>query len=145
MKETHSVQLIAVFAKNQKGQLSRCAGILAQAGINIHWVGIASVNGYGIIRFLVNNPTLAYEEFRRHHLTCTMVDILAVEIPNQPGSLYRITALLAEADINLINCSGFVFHNRAILLLEPEQMDEARQVLQQHGYSLLTREQLLNL
>jgi hypothetical protein len=66
-------------------------------------------------------------------------------VQDKPGSLQAVADLLSRNHINLDNCSGFVAHNRAILVIEVHQLAEARQVLQQSGFQLLTQEEMLQL
>jgi hypothetical protein len=72
-------------------------------------------------------------------------EVLAVEVPNQPGALQSVADLLGRASINLDNCSGFVANDRAILLVEVHQLAEAQAVLQQAGLRLLSQEEMLKL
>jgi hypothetical protein len=137
--------MLAVFAENRPGQLARVTRVLAEAGINIHWLGIAGVEIFGVIRFLVDDCPQAYERLKAAGFTVSLVDILAVEVPDTPGSLHALAAAMAENGLSLHNCSGFVFNNRAILLLELAELDKARRILGQRGLRLLTQAEMLNL
>ncbi len=141
----NTVQMLAVFAENRPGQLARVTRVLAEAAINIHWLGIAGAEVFGVIRFLVDDCPQAYERLKTEGFTVSLVDILAVEVQDTPGSLHAIAAAMAENGLSLLNCSGFVFNNRAILLLEPAQLDETRRLLTQRGLRLLTQAEMLNL
>jgi len=138
-------KLVAVFAENHTGRLARCAGILAESGVNIHWLGIAGVNGFGVIRFLVDKTDLAYRVLKSRGFTCSLPEILAVEMADEPGSLHFLTSKLAEAKVNLKNCSGFVFNGRAIILIETDQLEAARRVVREQDLHELSEEELLSL
>ena len=71
--------------------------------------------------------------------------MLAVEVPDKPGSLQAVADLLGRNNINLDNCSGFVANNRAILIIEVHQIAQARAILEQQGFRLLTQEEMLRL
>ncbi len=75
----------------------------------------------------------------------SLVEALAVEVPDKPGSLQVVADLLGRNNINLDNCSGFVASNRAVLILEVHQIAEARAVLEKQGFRLLTQEEMLRL
>ncbi len=139
------VKLVAVFSENRKGRLSHCSAVLAEASVNIHWVNIADTDGFGVIRFLVDKTAVACEALRQHGLTASLVEVLAVEVADQPGSLHRVVAAIADAGLSLGNCSGFVFNHRAILLLELEDLAAGRKVLERTGLHQLTEEELLGL
>jgi hypothetical protein len=139
------IQLIAVFAENRSGWLARVTGTLADAGLNIHWLGIASVERFGVIRLLVDRPDLAHQRLQAAGFTVSLVDVLAAEVEDRPGSLHVIAQRLSQQGLSLSNCSGFVFNRRAILLLELDDLARAAAVLADAGVRLLTPAQLLTL
>ena len=63
----------------------------------------------------------------------SLLEVLAVEVPNRPGSLQAVADLLGRNQINLDNCSGFVANNRAILVIEVHELAQARAVLEKAG------------
>jgi hypothetical protein len=139
------MNLIAVFVENKPGQTARITKILADAGIDIHWVTIASNGSFGVMKFLVDKCDLAVQSLKRQGLMVSLLDVLAVEVGNKPGSLQAIADLLGRNNINLDNCSGFVANNRAILIVEVNELARARAVLEKQGLRLLTQEEMLRL
>jgi hypothetical protein len=139
------MNLVTVFVENKPGQTARITGILAEAGVNICWVTIASNGGFGVMKFLVDQPDRAMDRLRSEGLMVSFLEVLAVEVPNQPGSLQTVAEVLGENHINLDNCSGFVANNRAILVVEVHQLEEARRALQHEGLRLLSQEEMIAL
>ena len=139
------MNLVAVFVENKPGQTARITRILAEAGVNICWVTITSNGGFGVMKFLVDQPDLAMKRLRSEGLMVSFLEVLAVEVPNQPGSLQIVAEVLGENRINLDNCSGFVANNRAILVVEVHQLEEARQALEHEGLRLLSQEEMIAL
>jgi hypothetical protein len=139
------VRLVAVFAENKPGQTARITKILADANINIRWVTIATSGGFGVMKFLVSDSELAYQAFKHQGLVASLVEVLAVEVQDQPGALQAVADCLARNGINLDNTSGFVAHNRAILVIEVHDLAKARTVLEEQGLRVLTQEEMLNL
>ena len=78
-------------------------------------------------------------------LMVSLLKTLAVEVPNHPGGLQGVADLLGQNNINLDNCSGFVANNRAILVIELHELDQARTILQKHGFRLLSQAEMLEL
>jgi len=66
-------------------------------------------------------------------------------VPDKPGPLQAVADLLGHRNINLENCSGFVVNTRAILIIEVPNPAQARPILEQQGFRLLTQEQMLKL
>lgn len=139
------VQLLAVFAENKPDQLARISKELSDASVNIHWVGIADVQKFGVIRFLVDKCDLAYQWLKQHDFTVSLVEVLAVEVEDRPGGLYGVASVLAADRLSLSNISGFVFNHRAILLLELAELERARALLARHRFHLLSEEEMLAL
>ena len=75
----------------------------------------------------------------------SQLEVLAVEVPDKPGSLQAVADLLGRNNINLDNCSGFVTHNRAVLLIEVHEVAQARAIFEQQGLRLLTQEEMQRL
>src|SRR5208283_2100325 len=136
------VKLVAVFAENKPGQVAHFTRILANANINIRWVAVASSGPFGVMKFLVSDPALAYSALKHEGYVAKLVDALAVEVPDKPGGLHAVAELLAQNNINLDNASGFIANNRAIMVLEVPDVARARDLLARQGIRSLTQEQL---
>ncbi len=141
----NAVKLVAVFAENKPGQTARLTRILADANINIRWVTVASIGAFGVMKFLVNDSDLAYQALKHEGYVATLIEVLAVEVPDKPGSLNAIADCLAQRRINLDNTSGFVANNRAILIIEVQDVATAREALQAQGFRTLTQKEMLSL
>ena len=140
-----AVNLIAVFVENKPGQTARITRLLADSGVNICWVTIANSGSFGVMKFLVDQRDPAVRALKDHGLMVSLLEVLAVQVPDQPGSLQAVADLLGRNHINLDNCSGFVANNRAILVIEAHDLAQARDILQKSGLRLLTQEELQSL
>ena len=140
-----AVKLVAVFAENRSGQTARLTKILADANINIRWVTVASIGAFGVMKFLVNDCDLAYQALKHEGYVATLVEVLAVEVPDKAGSLHAVADCLAQHKINLDNTAGFVANGRAILIIEVQDVAKARDALQAQGFRALTQEEMLRL
>jgi hypothetical protein len=136
------VKLVAVFAENKPGQVAHFTRILANANVNIRWVAVASTGPFGVMKFLVNNPSIAYQALKHEGFVSKIVDALAVEVPDKPGGLHAVADILSRNNINLDNASGFIANNRAIMVLEVPDVAKARDLLAKQGIRSLTQEEL---
>ena len=141
----NAMNLVAVFVENKPGQTARVTKILADSGVNLCWVTIANSGSFGVMKFLMDDANKAVAALRQNGLMVSLIEVLAVEVPNQPGALQLVSDLLGRSNINLDYCSGFVVNDRAILVVEVHQLAEARRVLQEAGLRLLTQEEMLKL
>ena len=140
-----AVNLVAVFVENKPGQTARITHLLAKAVVNIRWVTIATSGGFGVMKFLVDQPEQAVRALKAQGLMVSLLEVLAVEVPDKPGTLQAVAEVLGRNSINLDNCSGFVANNRAILVIEVHQLPQARALLEQQGLRLLSQEEMLRL
>jgi hypothetical protein len=138
----NDVKLVAVFAENKPGQVAHFTKILASANVNIRWLAVASTGPFGVMKFLVNDPEMAYQALKHEGFVAKLVDALAVEVPDKPGGLHIVADCLFRHNINLDNASGFIANNRAIMVIEVPNFDLARDVLQKQGLRVLTRKEL---
>jgi len=140
-----AVNLLAVFVENKPGQTARITKLLAEAGVNICWVTIANSGSFGVMKVLVDKRDPAVRALKEKGLMVSLLEVLAVEVPDKPGSLQAVADLLGRSNINLDNCSGFVANNRAILVIEVHELTRARAVLEKQGLHVLSQEEMLRL
>ena len=139
------MNLIAVFVENKPGQTARITKLLTAVSINICWVTIANSGSFGVMKFLVNDCDLAVRTLRAAGLMVSLLEVLVVEVPNKPGALQSVADCLCRNQLNLDNCSGFVAKDRAVLIIEVHELEQARKVLQKENFRLLTQEELVQL
>jgi hypothetical protein len=140
-----AVKLVAAFAENKPGQTARITGLLADAGVNIRWVTVASTGPFGVMKFLVDDCDRAHRALKEHGVAVSFLEVLAVEVKDTPGALRAVADCLARGQINLDNTSGFVANHRAVLVIEVQDLVRAGDVLRQTGLRVLTQEEMLGL
>jgi len=141
-----NVKIVAVFAENKLGQMARITGVLADAGVNVRWVTIATTESFGVIKFLVDKSEIAYHKLKEQGFAVSLLDVLAIEVSDRPGGLYRVATVFYENNINVENSSGFVLEpgKRAVLLIEVKDIETAKEVLLRQKLKLLSEDDLLN-
>jgi hypothetical protein len=140
-----TLRLLAIFAENKTGQLARVTALLAEANLNIRWVAIASSEAFGVVKLLVDDCDLAYRLLRHNAVPVSLVEVLAIEVEDKPGGLHAVARCLAENSVGIQNASGFVANNRAVLLIEVNEIAAARRLLAERGLRLLSAEAALHL
>ncbi len=140
-----AVKLVSVFSENKPGQLARTTRALAEAGVNIRWITIATTEGFGVIRFLVDRCDLAYQQLKADGLTVSLTEVLAIEVADKPGGLYAVAECLGRNQINVENSSGFISNHQAVLLIEVRKLEQARAILSEQHLRLLSQEEVMGL
>jgi len=143
--EMNAVRLVAIFAENKPGLLARVTRILADAGVNLRWITIATSERFGVIKILADQGERAFTTLKDQGLAVSLLEVLAVEVEDRPGALHAVVDCLARRQINVENASGYVVQQRAVLLIEVKALAEAQQVLQEEGLRVLSPEEMLRL
>ncbi|HRZ94220.1 MAG TPA: ACT domain-containing protein, partial [Candidatus Paceibacterota bacterium] len=114
---------------------------------NIRWVTIATTETFGVIKFLVDRCDEAFAALRQKGFTVSLIDVLAIEVPDKPGGLFEVADTLRKNAVNVENASGFVTQSqkRAVLLIEVKDIDRAEQVLKKKRLRLLGADEALKL
>ena len=126
---------ISVFLENRPGQLSAFVQLLAQNRIDLQALSIAETQDYGVLRIIVDQPENAARLIQEAGWPCTVTQVLAVTVPDEPGSLTRLLAVLAENDISLAYTYAFFSRQQgqACIVLRVDDNDHAMQLLQAAG------------
>ncbi|RKY61192.1 MAG: hypothetical protein DRP95_03175 [Candidatus Latescibacterota bacterium] len=138
---------IVVFAENRPGRLEKITGVLAEAGINIRAITIASSDRFGVVKLLVDRPDEALEKLKNAGLSASLQEVLAVPMEDRPGGLHRVLQVLASRGINVEDAYGFVEESgkRAILVVEVEDIKGAESLLRKVGLPPIGDEELYTL
>ena len=92
---------LSVFVENKTGRLVEITGALAKSGVDIRALSIADTTDYGILRLIVNDPEKALESLKQSGMTVSLTTVIAVEIPDTPGALNNVVAILSENGISI--------------------------------------------
>jgi hypothetical protein len=138
------VEQISVFLENKPGRLQRVTRILGDAGVSIRAFVVAEAGEFGMIRVIVDRPTVAMEALSKSGFVCSKTEVLCVEIPDVPGELSRLSQRLSEASVNIDYAYAFLTTTeRAIIVLKLDDKEGGIAALE-GGYRLISEEELSN-
>lgn len=134
MNEEKVVKQLSVFAENRPGKLASITGKLYENGINIRAFTIAEAGDFGIVRMVVDDTEKAYRVLKDAGFTVSMTDVLAVEVADEPGSLYKIAKALGEGGVNIEYTYAFTSEkHKALIILRVDDIDKAIKILENQG------------
>ena len=96
-----TVKQISIFLENKPGQLAGICRELAKADINIATLSLADTADFGIVRMIVSDVDGALAALKAQNITAKVVDVLAVNISHEVGSLSTLLNAIADAGINI--------------------------------------------
>jgi len=130
-----AVKQISVFVENRTGKLADVIETLGNAGVDLRALSIADTADFGILRIIVNKPEEVSDMLRRQGYVTRLTDVLAVSLPDSPGSLAKVLRALSDEHVNLEYTYAFVSYikGRAYVVLRVENNERASEVLLKHG------------
>lgn len=142
-----TVKQISVFIENRPGRLAEFANIFSDNEINMRAMNIAETPDFGVLRIIVDDPFKAANVIKDAGYIASVTNVLAVAIPDQPGSLLGILTLIGQNDINLEYTYAFPTREKetAYMIMRVMENEKAVQVLSQNGVKLVSQEELLEL
>ncbi|MDD2503874.1 MAG: ACT domain-containing protein [Clostridia bacterium] len=142
-----AITQISVSWENKPGRLAELTDILSEHKINIRALSLADTKDFGILRIIVDDPDKTASILQEVECIFTVALVLAAAIPDEPGSLSRILHILAENDINLEYTYAFITRKEeyAYMILRVEDNETTSAVLTDHGFKLVSQEELFSL
>ncbi len=136
------VKQISVFLENKSGRLYDVCSCLARHRINIRALSVAETADYGVLRLIVNKPVEAKQILSSEGFTVKETEVIAVEVPDEPGGLARVLKPLHDADVNLeyIYCFVEKSGQSAIVVFRIDDLAKGIEVIQQSGFVVMKGE-----
>ena len=140
-----TVKQISIFIENRKNALSELTNVLATHNINIRTLSIADTSDFGIARIIVENPEQVEAALMRSAYIVKTTPVIAVEVPDQAGSLNSLLKTLADAGRNVEYMYGFTGrkNNTAYMIIRCTDVAETEHVLEKNNIHMASLEELL--
>ena len=137
-----TVQQISVFLENRPGGLAEFTKVLSENNIDMRAMCIAETPDFGILRIIVDDVYNTMCTMKEAGYICSVTKVLAVEIPDKPGSLLRTLTVLGESNINLEYSYAFTTRKKdvAYMILRVNDNERATEVLTEHGIKLVDQD-----
>lgn len=126
---------ISVFLENKSGQLLQIVNALAEQGIDLRALSIAEAQDYGVLRMIVDKPDETLALLREKEWLCSANEVLAVLVPDEPGSLTKILNVLADNDVNMVYTYAFLsgVQGKACIVIRVDDNAAAEKLLCEAG------------
>ncbi|MBN2079057.1 MAG: ACT domain-containing protein [Spirochaetes bacterium] len=134
-----NVTQLSVFMENKPGHLQNVLKILADANINIVTLTIAETSDFGILRMIVNDANRAKAVLQDARITSSTTEVLAIELDDKPGSLFRAIDAFARNNLNIEYMYAFTEKrgDRAVMIFRFDDIEAAKKALSQEGYQIV--------
>ncbi|MGI6115711.1 MULTISPECIES: ACT domain-containing protein [unclassified Clostridium] len=129
------VKQLSVFLENKPGRLAKMTRVLGQERIDIITLSISDTTNFGIVRAIVNNTDKALEILKNSGFTVNVAELMAVYVPDHPGGLAELLALLEDKHISVEYLYSFVRKpgDKAMIVFKVEDVAAAEQMIREAG------------
>ncbi|MGE4354122.1 MAG: ACT domain-containing protein [Oscillospiraceae bacterium] len=136
------VRQISVFAENRSGAILEITSVLKETNINIRALSIADTADFGVVRLIVSDTDKALAALRERGLTAMENPVMAIRIDDTPGAFHGILEALYEKTITIEYSYAYASPTAgATVIMKCRRQELAAQLIQAHGYKLLSQEE----
>ena len=130
---------LSLFLENKPGALTRPCQLLAKAGLNILTLSVADTQQFGILRLVVREWEQARQILEKGGCVVKVTDVVAIEVPDQPGGLVAILQALEQVGVNVEYMYAFTMKReiKGILVFRFDKPDAAIDVLQAKSFNVI--------
>lgn len=141
------VEQVSIFLENKAGRLAEVTRILFEARINIRALAVADTTDFGVLRLIVSNNDQAEAVLKNQGFTVSRTEVVAVEVPDEPGGLYNILSKLEQNGINIEYMYAFVRQSgdNAVMIFRFEDIAAATAMFEQNGIRIISGDVLYQL
>ena len=142
-----TVNQISIFLENKPESLSQLTDVLAKNNVNMRALSLADTSDFGIARIITDDCSAAETILKNNDYIVKTTGVIAIEIPDEAGSLNKILKLLAENGRNIEYMYGFTGRktNSACMIIRCTNMPKTEEILEANGIHTISQEELKNI
>lgn len=140
-----SLKQISVFVENKPGKMQHLTQVLADHNVDMRALSLAETSDFGIVRIIVDDVYAASTMLKDEGFIHSVNKVLGVAIPDEPGGLNTVLAILSEAQINVEYMYAFMGGknvSHAYMIFRVEDRKAAVTALGQKGIRCIDQEEL---
>ncbi len=133
-----TIKQISVFIENKPGVLVTVTEALSRAGVDVRALSLADTQDFGILRMIVDDNDKAKDVLTKVGCVTSLTDVIAAEVPDEPGAMTHILEKVAETGLNIEYMYAFVSpkNKKAYIVLRIKDIDSAIVALKGKGIVL---------
>jgi hypothetical protein len=138
------IKQVSVFLENKVGHLRTITEELRRANLNLRAMTIADSRDFGILRMVVEDPDKAYAVLHAANHAVQETEVIAVEVPDQPGGLSDLLKILGDCGVNIEYMYSVLERksDNAVIILRVEKIDEVIASLKNQNVRLLSSKEV---
>ena len=138
------IQQLSLFVENRPGSLSAVCKVLKENNLSIRTLSLADTQQFGILRLLLKEHEQAKAALEKAGFIVKETEVLALEVPDCPGGLADILAILDRHELSVEYMYAFTFgmDDKAVIVLRLENTAHAVEELKDEPIKLVKASEL---
>ena len=137
---------LTVFIENRTGRLSEVLNVLKENGVNIISMSLADTTEFGLLRLIVNDPSLGKEKLTEGGFSSLISDVSIIKIPHKAGSLQELLKAIDDNGVNIEYMYGLsVDTDKAYVVLKASNIALVDEILTKNNIETISCEQLIKM
>ena len=138
------IKQLSLFVENRPGSLSAVCKVLKDNNLSIRTLSLADTQQFGILRLLLAEHEQAREALEKAGFIVKVTDVLALEVPDRPGGLADILAILDRHQLSVEYMYAFTFgmDDKAVIVFRFEDPLLAIELLKDEPIKLVKASEL---
>ncbi len=137
-----TIRQLSVFLENKTGHLNQILEVLARNNININALTVADSSDYGLVRMLVSDPEKALTALQSENYSVRIHHVISLEMPSEPGSMWKILTLFAEAGVFIEYVYAFSFGTKSVLVIRTNDGTKAIEIITKNNLKPISESDL---
>ncbi len=140
------IKQLSLFVENRPGSLSAVCKVLKEHNFNIRTLSLADTQQFGILRLLIKEYEGAKQALESAGFIVKVTDVLALTVPDYPGGLADILAILDKHNLSVEYMYAFTFgrEDRAVIVFRFEDPEHAIAELRDEPIEMVRAEELFS-
>ena len=136
-----NITQLSIFLENKPGHLQNALKVLADNNLNIYTLTIAEALDFGIVRMIVQDADKACSVLKDNHFICSLTEVLAIELDDSPGSLYKALDAFRTRNLNIEYMYAFTEKrgDKAVMIFRFDDIETAKSALAESDYNIVKR------
>ena len=139
-----TVNQISIFLENRPETLSELTDILAKNNVNMRAMMLADTSDFGVARIITDDCEKVQKMLESNDYIVKVTGVIAIQIPDEAGSLNKILKLLSENGRNVEYMYGFTGGktNSACMIIRTTDIPKTEEILEKNGIHTISQEEL---
>ena len=133
------IKQVSVNIENRAGASWKVFQTLADSNINILSYSIEDAPEHGTLRLLTDNTVKAGQLLRKEGFQLRLIDVYAMNVPNETGSMSHVLRHLTEQDISVDFMYAFQYKGISQTVIHADDMNKLERVLTEYEIKQLAR------